>query len=124
MQVEDFVCYSKNDDIKSIGLNLNNLIAKNYYSKNVLNGGGFRKNLNMPLPLVLLNHENSFLKETVLNKNQKGGQKKKNKCDVIPDSLFEKLIELKSNSKKKQTKKIKGGGNKRKKKKTKKLTIF
>ena len=124
MQVGDFFCYTKNNDFNSIGLNLNNIIAKNYYSKNVLKGGGFRKNLNMPLPLVLLNHENSFLKETILNKNQKGGQKKNNKSEVISDSLFEKLIELKSKSNKKQTKKVRGGGNKKKKKKTKKLTIF
>ena len=45
---------------------------------------------------MLLNHENSFLKETITNDNVQKGGGKKNKNEVISDSLFEKLIDLKS----------------------------
>tara|TARA_Y100000768_G_C23488394_1_gene455902 strand:+ start:116 stop:499 length:384 start_codon:yes stop_codon:yes gene_type:complete len=127
MQHQEFVCYKKNDKVMSLGMNLNNIVAKHYYSDKAIKGGGFRKNLNIPLPLMLLNHENSFLKETITDNNtQKGGGKKgggkKDKDEVISDSLFEKLIDLKSKKNLKKTRKHKKGG--RKKRKTKKLIIF
>ena len=89
-----------------------------------MKGGGFRKNLNIPLPLMLLNHENSFLEKTIIDNTQSGGNKKSNKSakdEVITDSLFDKLIDLKSKTNLKQTRKH---GGKRKKKKTKKLFLF
>ena len=79
MKCEDFICYTKKNKVLSVGMNLNNIIAKHYYSDSVFDSGGFRKNLNIPLPLMLLNHENSFLKEQILNTEQKGGSKNKKK---------------------------------------------
>jgi hypothetical protein len=123
MKCQDFSCYTKKNNVLSVGMNLNNIIAKHYYSENVMTGGGFRKNLNIPLPLVLLNHENSFLKKNILNNVQMGGKKnKKNNDEIISDSLFDKLIDLKSKTNFKHTRKHKRGG--KRKKKTKKLFIF
>ena len=79
MNSQDFVCYTKNDKVLSVGMNLNNIIAKHYYSKDAVKEGCFRKNLTIPLPLVLLNHENSFLKETILNTNKEKNNEKNNK---------------------------------------------
>lgn len=129
MICEDFVCYTKNDKVLSVGMNLNNIIAKHYYSENAAKKGCFRKNLTIPLPLMLLNHENSFLKDTFLNtnkenkKNKKGkkNKNKKNSCEVIDDSFFDKLINLNTNKKFKQTRKKK---RKKSKKKSRKLFIF
>ena len=124
MKRQDYACYTKDNNVLSIGMNLNNIISKHYYSENVLKGGGFRKNLNIPLPLMLLNHENSFLEKTITDNTQSGGDKKSNKStkdEVISDSLFDKLIDLKSKTNLKQTRKH---GGKRKKKKTKKLFLF
>lgn len=133
MICEDFVCYTKNDKVLSVGMNLNNIIAKHYYSENAAKKGCFRKNLTIPLPLMLLNHENSFLKDTFLNtnkenkgnkgnkKNKKGKKNKKNSCEVIDDSFFDKLINLNTNKKFKQTRKKK---RKKSKKKSRKLFIF
>lgn len=125
MKRQDFTCYTKNNNVLSIGMNLNNIISKHYYSENVMKGGGFRKNLNIPLPLMLLNHENSFLKKTIVDNTQTGGDKQSNKNskkdEVISDSLFDKLIDLKSKTNLKKTRKR---GGKRNKKKTKKLFIF
>ena len=123
MQHQEFVCYKKNDKVMSLGMNLNNIVAKHYYSDKAIRGGGFKKNLNIPLPLMLLNHENSFLKETITNNNIQKGGGKKNKNEVISDSLFEKLIDLKSKTNLKKTRKHKKGGGK-KRRKTKKLIIF
>tara|TARA_X000000368_G_scaffold408105_1_gene388348 strand:- start:725 stop:1108 length:384 start_codon:yes stop_codon:yes gene_type:complete len=127
MKCQNFSCYTKNNNVLSVGMNLNNIIAKHYYSENIMKGGCFRKKLNIPLPLMLLNHENSFLKNTITNNktvnNQIGGKKNKNN-DIISDSLFDKLIDIKSKTNLKQTRKHKKGGAKRKKKKTKKLFIF
>lgn len=126
MNCQDFCCYTKNSNVMSIGMNLNNIIAKHYYSENFVKEGMLRKNLNIPLPLMLLNHENSFLKKMIVG-YQTGGSNKKNKKnkkdEVISDSLFDKLIDLKSKTNLKQTRKHKRGGGKRKKK-TKKLFIF
>ena len=130
MNCEDFVCYTKNDKVLSVGMNLNNIIAKHYYSENSAKKGCFRKNLTIPLPLMLLNHENSFLKETFLNTNKqnkpnkpnkKGKKNKKNSSEVISDSFFDKLIDLNTNKKFKQTRKKK---RKKSKKKSRKLFIF
>jgi len=87
--------------------------------------GMLRKNLNIPLPLMLLNHENSFLKKMIVGEQTGGSKKKnkKNKDEVISDSLFDKLIDLKSKTNLKKTRKHKRGGGKRRKK-TKKLFIF
>ena len=124
MKCQNFSCYTKNNNVLSVGMNLNNIIAKHYYSENTMNCGGFRKKLNIPLPLMLLNHEHSFLKNTIIN-NQMGGKKIKNKNnDIISDSLFDKLIDIKSKTNLKQTRKHKKGGAKRKKKKTKKNFMF
>ena len=134
MQHEDFVCYNKNNKVLSMGMNLNNIVAKHYYSENVLSGGGFRQNLNIPLPLIILNHENSFFKNTINHENnakpnkqkgqnkQKGANKQKggDLSDVISDSMFDKLIDLKSKTNMKKTKKR----FKKRKKKTKKLLFF
>ena len=130
MNCQNFCCHVKNNEVLSIGMNLNNIIANHYYSENV-KGGGFRKNLNIPLPLMLLNHENSFLKKTINNhsgailsggNNQLGAKKiSKESNEVITDSLFDKLIDLKSKTYLKQTRKHKTG---RKRKKTKKLFLF
>ena len=128
MNCQNFCCHVKNNEVLSIGMNLNNIIANHYYSENVKKSGSFRKNLNIPLPLMLLNHENSFLKKTINNQsgailsggnNQSGGKKESNA--VISDSLFDKLIDLKSKTYLKQTRKHKMG---RKRKKTKKLFLF
>tara|TARA_X000000368_G_C22755836_1_gene590418 strand:+ start:110 stop:475 length:366 start_codon:yes stop_codon:yes gene_type:complete len=121
MEEEDFVCYTKNNKVSSVGMNLNNIIAKHYYDDKATQKGGFRTNLTLPLPLILLNHENSFLKKRILNTNKIGGSKKE-KIKVIDNSLFEKLIDLKSNFNLRKTRKHKKGG--RRKKKTKKLFIF
>jgi hypothetical protein len=123
MQHQEFVCYKKNDKVMSLGMNLNNIIAKHYYSDKAIKGGGLKKHLNIPLPLMLLNHENSFLKETITSDNVQKGGGKKNKNEVISDSLFEKLIDLKSKTNLKKTRKHKKGGGK-KRRKTKKLIIF
>ena len=127
MQHEDFVCYSKKNKVLSVGMNLNNIVAKHYYSENVLKGGGFRQNLNIPLPLVILNHENSFFKNTINHENngENNGKKKKQKggdliADVISDSMFDKLIDLKSKTNMIKTKKR----FKKRRKKTKKLMFF
>jgi hypothetical protein len=135
MNCQNFCCHVKNNEVLSIGMNLNNIIANHYYSENVKKGG-FRKNLNIPLPLMLLNHENSFLKKTINNQsgailsgailsgtnNQSGGKKiTKESNEVISDSLFDKLIDLKSKTYLKQTRKHKIG---RKRKKTKKIFLF
>jgi hypothetical protein len=134
MQPEDFLCYSKKNKVLSVGMNLNNIVAKHYYSENVFNGGRFRQNLNIPLPLVVLNHENSFFKNTINHENtkqkdkQKGKQKGKQNTNVISDvisyvisdSMFDKLIDLKSKTNMKKSKKK----NRRKRKKTKKLLFF
>jgi len=124
MKCQNFSCYTKNNNVLSVGMNLNNIIAKHYYSKNIMKGS-FRKKLNIPLPLMLLNHEHSFLKKTISN-NQIGGNKIKNNKnnDIISDSLFDKLIDIKSKTNLKQTRKHKKGGSKRKKKKTKKNFMF
>ena len=134
MNCQNFCCHVKNNEVLSIGMNLNNIIANHYYSENVKKCGSFRKNLNIPLPLMLLNHENSFLKKTINNQsgailsggnnqsganNQSGGKKESNA--VISDSLFDKLIDLKSKTYLKQTRKHKIG---RKRKKTKKIFLF
>ena len=129
MNCQNFCCHVKNNEVLSIGMNLNNIIANHYYSENVKKGG-FRKNLNIPLPLMLLNHENSFLKKTINNQSGvilsgailSGGKKiTKESNEVISDSLFDKLIDLKSKTYLKQTRKHKMG---RKRKKTKKLFLF
>ena len=130
MNCQNFCCHVKNNEVLSIGMNLNNIIANHYYSENVKKGG-FRKNLNIPLPLMLLNHENSFLKKTINNQsgailsgaNNQTESKKitKESNEVISDSLFDKLIDLKSKTYLKQTRKHKMG---RKRKKTKKLFLF
>lgn len=111
MQHEDFVCYKKNNNVLSVGMNLNNIVAKHYYSENVMNGGGFRPHLTIPLPLVILNHANSFFKRTI--NHEKTHERK---CEVISDSMFDKLVNLKSKTNVKKTKKRK----KTKRKKTKK----
>jgi len=135
MNCQDFCCLVKNNEVLSIGMNLNNIIANHYYSENVKKCGSFRKNLNIPLPLMLLNHENSFLKKTINNQSGailsgailsgailSGGKKtSKESNEVISDSLFDKLIDLKSKTYLKQTRKHKTG---RKRKKTKKLFLF
>ncbi len=124
MNCEDFVCYTKNDKVLSVGMNLNNLIAKHYYSESSVKDGCFRKNLTLPLPLMLLNHENSFLKDTFLNTNKedkKSKGKKSKKTEVISDSFFDKLIDLKTHKSFKKTRKHK---KKRSKKKSRKLFIF
>lgn len=125
MNSQDFVCYTKNDKVLSVGMNLNNIIAKHYYSEKFVKEGMLRKNLNIPLPLMLLNHENSFLKKMIVGEQTGGSKKKnkKNKDEVISDSLFDKLIDLKSKTNLKKTRKHKRGGGKRRKK-TKKLFIF
>ena len=132
MDCQDFCCYTKNNDVLSVGMNLNNIIAKHYYSDNFIKEGSLRKNLNIPLPLMLLNHENSFLKKMIVtdqmgggnndNKNNKN-KKNKKKDDIISDFLFDKLIDLKSKTNLKQTRKHKKHKGK-KRKKTKKLFIF
>ena len=121
MNAQDFVCYTKNNKVSSVGMNLNNIITNHYYDDSAIQKGGFRTNLTLPLPLILLNHENSFLKKKLLNTNKIGGSKKE-KIKVVEDSLFEKLINLKSNFNLKKTRKHKRGG--KRKRKTKKLFIF
>ena len=121
MDPEDFICYTKNNQVSSVGMNLNNIIAKHYYDGKAIEKGGFRTNLTLPLPLILLNHENSFLKKKISNTNKIGGGKKE-KIKVVEDSLFEKLINLKANFNLRKTRKHKKGG--RRKRKTKKLFIF
>ena len=43
MQHQEFVCYKKNDKVMSLGMNLNNIIAKHYYSDKAIKGGGLKK---------------------------------------------------------------------------------
>ena len=114
MDSEDFICYTKNNQVSSVGMNLNNIIAKHYYDDKAIEKGGFRTNLTLPLPLILLNHKTAF-KEKISNTNKIGGGKKE-KIKVVEDSLFEKLINLKANFNVRKRKHKKGGDEKEKQK--------
>ena len=121
MKLDNYICYTKDDKIYSLGMELDSHIMKEKFT------GGAKsflcKKLGVPLSLFLINNKKSFFDDFVNEdkKQQKIKPKEKTKC--ITCDLFNKLINLRANPilKKKKTKKQR----KKKKRKTKKnLFIF
>uniref|UniRef100_A0A6C0F936 Uncharacterized protein n=1 Tax=viral metagenome TaxID=1070528 RepID=A0A6C0F936_9ZZZZ len=123
MKLDNYICYTKDDKIYSLGMELDSHIMKEKFT-----GGSksfLRKKLGIPLSLFLINNKKSFFDDFVNedNKQQKEKIKPKEKTKCITCDLFNKLINLRANPilKKKKTKKQR----KKKKRKTKKnLFIF
>jgi hypothetical protein len=120
MRLEEYICYTKNGKVNSLGMELNSELINKQYQ-----GGGsksfLRKNLGVPLSLFLINNKKNIFDDFFTENKEKA---KKDKAICIPGELFNKLIDLRTNPilKKKKTKRKKL---KRKKKKTKKiLSLF
>lgn len=126
MKLDNYICYTKDDKIYSLGMELDSHIMKEKFTT----GGSksfLRKKLGVPLSLFLINNKKSFFDDFVNEDNKqqkvKPKEKIKEKTKCITCDLFNKLINLRANPvlKKKKTKKQR----KKKKRKTKKnLFIF
>ena len=120
MKLDNYICYTKDDKIYSLGMELDSHIMQKKFTGGGLTKNFLRKNLGIPLSLFLINKKKSFFDDLLNEDNKKQKDKKKPKC--ITCDLFNKLINLRVNTiQKKKTKKHR----KKKKKKTKKnLFIF
>lgn len=119
------VCTDKNNDICSMGININSEIAKNnpvFILNKKQNKKNFKENLGIPVPLYLLNNEYKKLSDIInIEPDKKSLTKNKQKeedATCIDNELFEKLLNLANNNKIKNMVKTK----KRKKKKKKNNT--
>jgi topoisomerase IA-like protein len=121
MKLDNYICYTKDDKIYSLGMELDSNILQEKFTGGGLTKSFLRKKLGIPLSLFLINNKKSFFDDFVNEDNIKKKQKIKPKC--ITYDLFNKLINLRANPilKKKKTKKHR----KKKQRKTKKnLFIF
>ena len=127
MKLDNYICYTKDDKIYSLGMELDSHIMKEKFTGGGLTKSFLRKNLGIPLSLFLINNKKSFFDDFVNEDNKqqkvKPKEKIKEKTKCITCDLFNKLINLRATPilKKKKTKKHR----KKTQKKTKKnLFIF
>lgn len=125
------VCTDKNNDICSMGININSEIAKNnpvfilnkknINNKNNKNKKNFKENLGVPISLYLLNNEYRKLSDIINiepeKKSIKKNKQKEESIACIDNDLFDKLLNLANNNKMKNMAKTKKNKKKRKKRK-------
>ena len=108
------VCTDKNNDICSMGININSEIAKNnpvFILNKKQNKKNFKENLGIPVPLYLLNNEYQKLSDIINiepeEKSLKNNNEKEENVTCIDNELFEKLLSLANNNKKRDMAKTK-----------------